>query len=42
MSDSNTVYEEMETIDLGLNLFIARVSDMSSMQKSDMKGNLDI
>ena len=41
MSDSNTVYEEMKTIDLGLNLFIARV-DMSSMQKSDMKGNLDI
>jgi hypothetical protein len=42
LNDQNKAYTKMENLEVGFNLFIARIADMNSMTQSEMKGNMDI
>ena len=41
LNDQNQVYVKNENINIAFNLYIARLSDMNSMTKQQLKGNLE-
>ncbi|CDW72555.1 UNKNOWN [Stylonychia lemnae] len=42
LNEQNLRYDKQENINIAFNLYIARVADMNSMTKEQMKGNQDI